>query len=197
MQISTAPRRSSAAVLALLVSTAVSVTAQNTKSAPAHFTVTSSDVRAGATFNSKQVFSGMGCTGNNISPALTWTGAPAGTKSFAVTIYDPDAPTGSGWWHWMVYNIPATVTSLPTGAGNVSGNQLPKGAVQGPTDFGIKAYGGPCPPAGDKAHHYIITVFALKVPSLDIPASASSANVGYVIRANTIGTAKMTALYKR
>ena len=182
---------------ATLVLGAHTAAGQTTKAKAAKFGVTSTDIRPGATIGSKHIFSGMGCTGNNLSPALRWTGVPAGTKSFAVTIYDPDAPTGSGWWHWVVYNIPATTTSLPTGAGDVSGKHLPAGTVQGNTDFGVKAYGGPCPPVGDKPHHYIITVYALKVPTLDVPATASSAYVGFNIHANVLASARLTGLYGR
>jgi len=114
----------------------------------------------------------MGCNGQNISPALNWSNAPAGTKSFAVTAYDPDAPTGSGWWHWVMYNIPADATGLVAGAGN--GRNAPRGSQEGRTDFGSKGYGGPCPPAGDKPHHYHFTVFALKVDKLDVPGDATA-----------------------
>ena len=141
------------------------------------------------------VFNGMGCNGQNISPALDWANAPAGTKSFAVTAYDPDAPTGSGWWHWVMYNIPATTTSLPAGAGG--GRNAPRGSVQGNTDFGSKGYGGPCPPAGDRPHHYHFKVFALKVDHLDVPGNSTAAYVGFNLHANTIATAEVTALYGR
>ena len=161
------------------------------------FRVTSTDVEQGKTLKSAQVFNGMGCTGANTSPGLTWTGAPAGTKSFAVTVYDPDAPTGSGWWHWVVYNIPATTTSLPTGAGDAAKNLLPAGAVQGNTDFGAPGYGGACPPPGDKAHHYFITVYALNVDKLEIPANATAAYVGFNLHAHEVGKAVLTALYAR
>ncbi len=124
---------------------------------PAMFTLTSPDVHAGQTIPMKHVFKGMSCTGENISPALSWSNAPKGTKSFAITVYDPDAPTGSGWWHWVVYNIPANVTSLPAGAGDPNSGLMLKGAVQGNTDFGTAGYGGPCPPKGDKPHHYHFT----------------------------------------
>ena len=155
-----------------------------------HFTLTSKDVHQGAKIASTFVFNGMGCTGNNQSPELSWSGAPAGTKSFALTVYDPDAPTGSGWWHWVVYNIPASVTKIDRG-------HAPAGAKQGLTDFGNAGYGGPCPPPGDKPHHYIFTVYALKVPSIDVPANASAAMVGFNLNANKLATAKLTALYSR
>jgi hypothetical protein len=161
------------------------------------FQVTSADVEQGKTLKPAQVFNGMGCTGQNTSPALSWSGAPAGTKSFAVTVYDPDAPTGSGWWHWVVYNIPATTTSLPSGAGDASKNLLPAGAVQGNTDFGAPGYGGACPPPGDKAHHYFITVYALNVDKIDVPAGATAAYVGFNLHAHEVGKALLTATYGR
>src|SRR5438874_2565254 len=108
----------------------------------------STDIRAGAKIGNTHVFKGMDCTGDNLSPALSWQGGPAATKSYAVTIYDPDAPTGSGWWHWVVFNIPASTTRLAAGAGDAAKNLLPAGAVQGNTDFGAPGYGGPCPPKG-------------------------------------------------
>jgi Raf kinase inhibitor-like YbhB/YbcL family protein len=141
------------------------------------------------------VFNGMGGTGQNVSPVLQWTNPPTGTKSFAVTAYDPDAPTGSGWWHWVMYNIPASTTELVAGAGN--GRNAPRGSVQGQTDFGTKGYGGPCPPVGDRPHHYHFTVFALKVDKLDLPGNASGAMVGFNLNANKLATAGVTALYGR
>jgi Raf kinase inhibitor-like YbhB/YbcL family protein len=143
-----------------------------------------------------QVYSGFGCSGKNISPALSWSGAPKATKSFAVTVYDPDAPTGSGWWHWVVYNIPASVTELAVGAGNTGGT-LPPGAVQGHTDFGTSGFGGACPPAGDKPHRYIFTVYALKSEKISVPDEASAAMVGFMIHANALAKASLTAHYGR
>ncbi|MDQ6770857.1 MAG: YbhB/YbcL family Raf kinase inhibitor-like protein [Gemmatimonadota bacterium] len=161
----------------------------------AHFSVKSSDLTSKGRIALSHVYNGMGCNGQNISPAIEWSSAPAGTKSFAVTMYDPDAPTGSGWWHWMMYNIPASTTSLAAGAGN--GRNAPNGSVAGPTDFGKKEYGGPCPPVGDKPHHYHITVFALKTEKLDVPGNATSAFVGYNLNANKLGTARVTGFYGR
>jgi Raf kinase inhibitor-like YbhB/YbcL family protein len=150
----------------------------------------------GATLKSEQVYSSFGCTGDNVSPELHWSGAPEGTKSFAITVYDPDAPTGSGWWHWLVFNIPATVTSLPAGAGDGSSGKLPKGSVQSRTDFGKPGYGGPCPPPG-KRHHYIFTIYALKVPSLPLAPETSAAMVSFNLHANSLASAKVTGLYGR
>src|SRR5262249_36039899 len=126
--------------------------------ATATFKLESPTIKPGATLSEQQVFNGMGCSGKNTSPALHWSGAPAGTKSFALTLYDPDAPTGSGWWHWVVFNLPPSITSLPEGAGSADGGKLPPGTVQGRTDFGTTGFGGACPPPGDKPHRYIFTV---------------------------------------
>jgi Raf kinase inhibitor-like YbhB/YbcL family protein len=139
-----------------------------------------------------QVFNGFGCTGQNTSPAVQWTPGPTGTKSYAVTIYDPDAPTGSGWWHWTVVNIPPTVYQLS------SGGPLPVGAVQGRNDFGTANFGGACPPVGDKPHRYVVTVWALKVAKLDgIGAEASGALVGYMLNSQQLAKASVTRYYRR
>jgi len=186
------------AAIACLIVAAAPVHAAATRKvhAAAGLRLESRTIKAGATITAEQVFHGMGCTGGNISPELHWSGAPAGTKSFAVTLYDPDAPTGSGWWHWVVYNIPAGTTSLAEGAGSSGGN-LPEGAEQGRTDFGSPGYGGPCPPQGDKPHHYIFTVFALKTDKIEVPADASPAMVGFNLRANKLASATLTARYGR
>lgn len=159
------------------------------------FKVTAPDLESKGRITTAHVFNSFGCTGQNISPALNWSNPPAGTKSFAVTAYDPDAPTGSGWWHWVMYNIPATETGLAAGAGN--GRNAPRGSQQGNTDFGTKGYGGPCPPAGDKPHHYHFKVFALKVDKLDVPGNATAAMVGYNLIANKLATATVTGLFAR
>ena len=163
--------------------------------AAAAFELRSTDVSDGATLTKAQVYSGFGCTGENLSPALTWIGAPAGTQSFALTLYDPDAPTGSGWWHWIVYDLPPTTTSLPRGIGQAAG--LPEGAIEARNDFGARSFGGACPPAGDKPHRYVFTIHALKVNKLDLPLDASAALVGFMINANQIGKASITARYRR
>ena len=160
------------------------------------FALTSRDVSSGGTVGEAQVFNGFGCSGGNVSPDLAWSGAPEGTKSFVVTVYDPDAPTGSGWWHWVVYDIPAGAAGLGEGAGSGQAD-LPVGSHQGRTDFGAPGYGGPCPPPGDPPHHYVFTVWALKVDHLGVPDDASAAMVGFMTRANSLGHATFTATYGR
>ena len=172
--------------------------AAQTPAAPAShaFTLTSPDIAAGGRIAAAQVFNDFGCKGGNISPALAWHGAPAGTRSFALLMHDPDAPTGSGWWHWIVYNIPASSSSLAAGAGDPHKNLLPAGALQGRTDFGTPGYGGPCPPPG-KPHHYYLRLYALKVERLDVPADATAAYIGFNVRAQALGEAQLMGLYGR
>jgi len=143
-------------------------------------------------FPNAQFANAMGCKGDNISPQISWQGAPAGTKSFVVTMYDPDAPTGSGWWHWVVVNLPAATTELPQGAGNTAG-KLPAGALQVNNDASQPGYGGICPPPGPE-HRYVITVHALKVEKLDLPPVASPALVGFMTNFNSLGKASITVL---
>ena len=162
----------------------------------AKFTLTSPDLKDGGRIADAQVFNDFGCQGGNVSPALAWSGAPANTKSFALLVHDPDAPTGSGWWHWVVYNIPAATTSLAAGAGDPKKKLMPAGAVQGRTDYGSVGYGGPCPPPG-KAHHYHFQVYALKVEKLELPADASAAMVGFNVRAQALAQAELVGLYGR
>lgn len=192
-------RVAAAAALLLALDGAALSAQQQRPATPAagRFTLTSPDVGPGRTIGARHVANVFGCSGQNVSPALSWRGAPAGTKSFAVTVYDPDAPTGSGWWHWVVYNIPATATSLPAGAGSPNGAGMPNGARQGNTDFGTAGYGGPCPPPGDRPHRYVFTVFALKVDRIDVPANATAAMVGFNLHANRLATATFTARYGR
>ena len=161
------------------------------------FKLSSKAVGPGSHLTEEQVYNGFGCTGKNVSPDLKWTPGPKGTKSYAVMVYDPDAPTGSGWWHWIVYNIPGDVTELPDGTGDASGKFLPEGAVHGRSDFGTFDFGGACPPEGDKDHRYIFTVFALKTQKIDVPADASAALIGFMVNANTITKARFTAKYGR
>lgn len=166
-------------------------------STAADFRLSSPEIKAGAMIEKKFEFNGFGCSGENKSPVLQWQGAPKDTKSFAITVYDPDAPTGSGWWHWSVINIPSNVTELKSDAGAVGGANLPKGASHVRIDYGVAGWGGTCPPPGDKAHRYIFTVHALKVETLDIPADATAALAGYMINANSLKKASFTAKYGR
>ena len=140
---------------------------------------------------------GFGCGGGNTSPHLRWDGAPAGTKSFALTCFDPDAPTGSGFWHWVVVNIPPGVTELPLDAGNPDGAKLPAGALQVRTDFGKPGYGGPCPPAGDHPHRYLFTLHAVSMDALPVTADTAAAVVGFYLNFNTLAKASLMGLYKR
>ena len=163
------------------------------------FTIISNSFKDGDYLSKDFILSadfGFGCAGDNKSPHLKWSDAPPGTKSFAVTCYDPDAPTGSGFWHWLVVNIPANVNELAEGAGS-AGDKLPTGALQTRTDFGAPGYGGPCPPAGDHPHRYLFTVFAVKADKLDVKVDTSAAVVGFNLHFNTLAEAKIMGLFKR
>lgn len=168
---------------------AYSATAQKT------FTLKSNDL--GGQFNDQFSFNGFGCTGANLSPQLFWENAPAGTKSFAITIHDAAAPTGSGWWHWIVFDIPANITELKQGAGSTAKQLMPAGAIQSNTDMGQPGYQGPCPPAGDAPHPYLITVYALKTAKLGLDKNASAAYVGFMLTNNLISKASLLVYYKR
>ena len=157
-----------------------------------NFTLSSFDIEGQLT--KAQEFNGFGCNGKNISPELRWEDAPKGTKSFAITVYDPDAPTGSGWWHWIVVNIPADENRIRTGA---SGKDMPKGAIEIQNDYGIVGFGGACPPKGNKPHRYIFTVYALDVPKLDLKPDTNAPVAGFMINAHTIAKASVMAYYGR
>ena len=177
---------------ALLLMTSSTALAQGS------FRLTSPDVAEGATIKAEQVFNSFGCSGQNVSPALQWSGAPAGTRSFALIVHDPDAPTGvGGFTHWIVYNIPGTATGLAKGAGTADGRALPAGAAQSATSFGAAGYGGPCPPAGDKPHRYVFTLYALNTEKITVPPNATQALAGFTINAAKTGTASFTALFGR
>lgn len=158
------------------------------------FQLSSTSISEGEQLALSHVFAGFGCEGGNLSPQLSWSGAPEGTRSFAITAYDPDAPTGSGWWHWNAVNIPASVNSVEPGA---SGNDtMPVGTVEINNDYGTPGFGGACPPPG-VMHRYIFTVHALAVDRLELPENPSNALVGFMIGANTIQSARITAVYNR
>lgn len=174
-------------ILAMSAIFSTSIFAQKT------FTLTSTDL--GGETTKIQEFNGFGCSGENQSPQLSWKNAPKGTKSFAITMYDPDAPTGSGFWHWVVVDIPANVNELVTNAGTK--NLVPKGAIQSVTDYGIKGFGGPCPPVGHGYHQYIITVYALKSDKLGTDENTNPAVVGFSLWSQTLAKASIIAYYKR
>ena len=178
-----------AALVAVITLTAIPALAGD-------FQLTSPSVRDGATLPPEQVLNGFGCTGDNVSPALRWTNPPAGTKGFALTVYDPDAPTGSGWWHWVVFNIPADCRALEQGAGS-EGGALPAGAVQSRTDFGQPGYGGACPPLHDAPHRYVFTLYALDVAHLDLAPDSPAAMVGFSLHGHILGKTAITATYGR
>ena len=161
------------------------------------FTLKSADLKPNSTISNKNVFNGFGCSGENISPQLSWVHAPKETKSFAVTVYDPDAPTGSGWWHYVAINIPANYIELPAAFGAEDKFKTKDGINQVRNDFGIHKFGGPCPPQGSKNHHYIFTIHALKVEKLDVPETATAALAGFMIKQNSLAQASFTAMYKR
>jgi len=161
------------------------------------FTIKSSDIAPASVISDKHVFNGFGCSGKNISPQISWSNAPLGTKSFALTAYDPDAPTGSGWWHWVVVNIPATYKKLPADFGAQDAFTIKDGAMQIRNDFGAYKFGGPCPPQGDKPHRYIFTIYALKTDKLDLNDAATAALAGFMINRNAIAKASFEARYGR
>lgn len=159
----------------------------------ASFELTSSDVGDGQPLNNPQVSGVMGAGGDDVSPQLSWTGAPEGTQSFAVTIYDPDAPTASGFWHWAAFNLPADTTSLPS---NASKDGLPGDAVQLNNDARMPGYVGAAPPPGHGVHHYYVVVHAVDVPTLDIPAEATPAFLGFNLFSHTLGRATIVGTYE-
>ena len=140
----------------------------------------------------------FGCSGGNISPELHWSGAPAGTLSFVVTLFDPDErSTPSGWWHWIVYDLPPATQSLPKGAGVLKSTVLPAGALQGRSDLGENAYHGPCPAQGDPPHRYTFTIYALNVAKLPVPADSSGGMVTSTVQDHLLGKAVFVAHYGR
>jgi Raf kinase inhibitor-like YbhB/YbcL family protein len=158
------------------------------------FTLKSKDLGGQAT--DRQVLNGFGCKGQNISPQLFWENPPVGTQSFAVTVFDENAPTGSGWWHWLIFDIDKNCLELKAGAGSTDRDLAPLQSVQSKTDFGTAGYGGPCPPPGSDFHRYIITVYALKAEKLGLDANTSPAMVGFYLSQNVLEKASLIFYYK-
>jgi Raf kinase inhibitor-like YbhB/YbcL family protein len=167
------------------------------------FTLSSPDIGPDKPFGEKFTFSGLGCTGGNVSPALSWTAPPEGTKSFALMVHDPDAPTGgAGIWHWVIVNIPASARGIEQGAGTADGARLPAGSKQITNDYaglngGTPAWGGPCPPKGAKPHAYVFTLYALGVEKIELPPAATASQHGFVINRAPLAKAVMVATYGR
>ena len=159
------------------------------------FELRSDDVRDGEIMTDNQVYNGFGMTGKNMSPALAWSGFPAETKGFAVTCFDPDAPTGSGFWHWVLVDVPGSVTSLPAGAGHLSAAGLPAGAFHLRNDYGSADFGGAAPPAGDPPHRYVFAVHALDVQSLELEPETTPAVAGFNLRFRAIARALLIPVY--
>jgi hypothetical protein len=184
------------ASIALLGLTLAAVVASTTAAEAAGFVLTSPDFAEGDRLALQQAYNGFGSPGGNLSPALNWSGAPAATRSFALTVFDPDAP-GGGFWHWLAFDIPPQSTALPKGAGDARGHGMPAGSRQARNDFSQAGYGGPCPPPGDRPHRYRFTLFALDVDKLPVAASAGPAAIAAVLRLHALAQATLTGLYAR
>lgn len=162
-----------------------------------NFMVSSPVMKDGGVLPFAQVMDGFGCAGGNRSPALAWGAPPAGTLGLAITMFDPDARGGSGWWHWAVFNLPPGTRAVAEAAGAPGAASLPGGAVQGRNDFGLLGYGGACPPAGSPPHHYVITIWALDAAALPFDAQASDAAIAAFLAQHEIGKATLSVRYGR
>ncbi|PCO04471.1 YbhB/YbcL family Raf kinase inhibitor-like protein [Microbulbifer flavimaris] len=171
---------------------AITLTVTASMSAAQEFTLKSDTLKPGERMPMEHVYSG--CGGENVSPALSWSGAPEGTKSFALMVYDPDAPTGSGWWHWVLFNIPADRDSLPAGAGEPKNGLIPE-AIQARNDYGAPGYGGACPPKGHGDHRYQFRLVALDVEELPLDDTATPAKVGFNVNAHKLAEAELEVLW--
>jgi Raf kinase inhibitor-like YbhB/YbcL family protein len=160
------------------------------------FTVTSSDITDGRPQAEAHAYNGAADKAENASPQLSWSGFPEGTKSFVVTCYDPDAPTPSGFWHWVLVDVPAQTTSLDTNAG-AAGAELPGNAFHVRNDWGSKDYGGAYPPDGDRPHRYYYVVHAVDVETLGVDDEASAAVVSFNLAFHTLARAQLLATFQR
>jgi Raf kinase inhibitor-like YbhB/YbcL family protein len=172
----------------------LTLTVLTTQAQAADFSLSSPEMHDGGVLPAAQIANSFGCGGENLSPALAWSNVPEGTKSFAVSLYDPDAPTGSGFWHWVMFNIPANVTALPAGISPEAG--APEGAVQSRADAGYPGFLGACPPEG-QTHTYVFTVTALDTDKLDLDSSASGALIGFMTNAHALAKASISVRYGR
>jgi Raf kinase inhibitor-like YbhB/YbcL family protein len=160
------------------------------------FRLESSEWRDGGTVPVRNLFNGSGCNGGNISPAFHWSGAPKGTRSFAITIYDPDAPAPGGWWHWVVFNIPSAMSNIPAGAGDKGSGKLPSGSSQCKNDYGEPGYGGPCPPPGT-THRYVVKIYALDVDRIPGSAETAPGRAAKLVQEHSIGSSQLTVSFGR
>ena len=162
------------------------------------FTLMSPDFGPDKPFEDTFTFKGLGCSGANISPALAWTNPPAGVKSFALMVHDPDAMTGgAGIWHWVIIDIPASASAIAQGAGTNDGTTLPAGSRQIRNDYEQTGWGGPCPPKGKPPHRYNFTLYALGIEKLDVPPDATASHAGFLINLRSIGKATLSGTYGR
>jgi Raf kinase inhibitor-like YbhB/YbcL family protein len=162
----------------------------------AGFTLSSKAVADGRTLSLQQVYDSGTCHGGNVSPDVAWRNTPRNTRSIAITLYDPDARQGKGWWHWIVVDIPAATHALPAGAGSAAG-ALPHGAIQARNDFGDSHFGGACPPVGDAPHHYQLTAWALDVAKLPVTPESTGPQILPLLKAHTLAITRITARYGR
>jgi Raf kinase inhibitor-like YbhB/YbcL family protein len=182
--------------LSLILGSCLAFAVPNALAQSADFRLASSEWHEGGMVPRQNVFNGSGCGGANVSPELHWSGAPGDAKSFAITIFDPDAPAAGGWWHWVIFNIPVTVSELPAGAGSKQSRGAPAASIQCRNDFGEPGYGGPCPPAGT-THRYQARVYALNTERLPFGSEAPPAKVAKQIEAHSIGVASLTVKFGR
>jgi Raf kinase inhibitor-like YbhB/YbcL family protein len=182
-------------LLATLVMLCAALGAADTPPAPATLSISSATWKEGQPIPMASAFHGWGLDGGNASPDLGWTGKPAGTKSLALTVFDPDAPTGIGFWHWVCFNIPGSADGVPAGAGAADQKLGPW--INGLTDYGKVGYNGPCPPKGDKPHHYIVTVYALDIDKLDLGSDTTPAMLKFFLRDHVLAQGTLTGTFQR